>query len=111
MKTLPLLDAAALAMAASLPAYDHTPYLVPSNFAPRAGQTIAMEASFAETFFVPETAFDDSQFTVTGPDGKDAPLVSQVMRTRTVAEYTLPAGTGTYRVSTGPRLGAPFRTW
>ena len=60
MKTLSLLAAAALAMAASLPAYAHTPYLVPSSFAPRAGQTIAVDASFAETFFVPETAFDDT---------------------------------------------------
>ena len=111
MKTFSLLAAAALAMAASLPAYAHTPYLVPSSFAPRAGQTIAVDASFAETFFVPETAFDDSQFTVTGPDGTQAPLASQVMKTRTVAEYTLPAGTGTYRLSTGPRLGALFRTW
>ncbi|MBK0010882.1 DUF4198 domain-containing protein [Stenotrophomonas sp. S41] len=111
MKTLSLLAAAALAMAASLPAHAHTPYLVPSNFAPRARQTVAIDASFAETFFVPETAFDDSQFTVTSPDGKQAPLASQVMKTRTVAEYTLPAGTGTYRLSTGQRLGALFRTW
>lgn len=50
MKTLTLLATAALALAASLPASAHTPYLVPSNFAPRAGQTIALDASFAETF-------------------------------------------------------------
>lgn len=111
MKTASLLATATLALAVSLPASAHTPYLVPSNFAPRAGQTITLDASFAETFFVPEAAFDDSQFTVTGPDGAEAPLASQVMKTRTVAEYTLPAGTGTYRLSTGPRLGALFRTW
>lgn len=111
MKTAFLLATAALALAVSLPASAHTPYVVPSNFAPRAGQTLALDASFAETFFVPEAAFDDSQFTVTGPDGAEAPLASQVMKTRTVAEYTLPAGSGTYRISTGPRLGALFRTW
>lgn len=111
MKTASLLATAALALAVSLPASAHTPYLVPSNFAPRAGQTIALDASFAEAFFVPEAAFDDSQFTVIGPDGAEAPLASQVMKTRTVAEYTLPTGTGTYRISTGPRLGALFRTW
>ncbi|MGF6416875.1 putative GH25 family protein [Stenotrophomonas sp. AN71] len=111
MKTAFLMATAALALAVSLPASAHTPYLVPSNVAPRAGQTIALDASFAETFFVPEAAFDGSQFTVTGPDGAEAPLPSQVMKTRTVAEYTLPAGTGTYRISTGPRLGALFRTW
>ncbi|HHA2747724.1 TPA: DUF4198 domain-containing protein [Stenotrophomonas maltophilia] len=111
MKTAFLMATAALALAVSLPASAHTPYVVPSNFAPRAGQTIALDASFAETFFVPETAFDDSQFTVTGPDGSEAPLASQVMKTRTVAEYTMPAGKGTYRISTGQRLGALFRTW
>ncbi len=111
MKTTSLLVTAALALAVSLPASAHTPYVVPSNFAPRAGQTIAVDASFAETFFVPEAAFDQSQFTVTGPDGAEAPLAAQVMKTRTVAEYTLSAGTGTYRISTGPRLGALFRTW
>lgn len=111
MKTASLLATAALALAVSLPASAHTPYLVPSNFAPRAGQTIALDASFAEAFFVPEAAFDGSQFTVTGPDGAESPLASQAMKTRAVAEYTLPAGTGTYRISTGPRLGALFRTW
>ena len=111
MKTLTLIAATALALAASLPASAHTPYLVPSNFAPRAGQTIALDASFAETFFVPETAFDGSRFGVTGPDGVESALASQTMKTRTVAEYTLPTGAGTYRLSTGPRLGALFRTW
>ncbi|AWT14934.1 MULTISPECIES: DUF4198 domain-containing protein [Stenotrophomonas] len=111
MKTLTLLATAALALAASLPASAHTPYLVPSNFAPRAGQTIALDASFAETFFVPETAFDGSHFSVVAPDGTESALASQAMKTRTVAEYTLPAGSGTYRLSTGPRLGALFRTW
>lgn len=111
MKTLSLLAGAALALAASLPAHAHTPYLSPSTYAPRAGQMVALDASFAEVFFVPETAFDDSQFSVTGPDGRTAVLPAQVMKTRTVAEYTLPAGTGTYRLSTGQRLGALFRKW
>lgn len=111
MKTASLMVTAALALAVSLPASAHTPYLVPSSFVPRAGQTIALDASFADVFFVPESAFDDSQFTVTSPDGSEAPLASQVMKTRTVAEYTLPAGAGTYRIGTGPRLGALFRTW
>ncbi len=109
MKPLPLLAAAALCAAA--PALAHTPYLVPSDFAPRAGQTVALDAAFAEAFFVPEAAFDDSRFEVTLPDGRTAALAAQTMKTRTVAEYTLPPGTGTYRLGTGPRLGARFRTW
>lgn len=91
----------------------HTPYLAPSTFAPRAGDTVALDASFAETFFVPETVFDNSHFTVTGPDGKEVALDGvQLLKVRAVGEYTLPKGTaGTYRFSTGPRLGALFRTW
>lgn len=101
---------AMLLLAASASA--HTPYLAPSDFAPRAGQTVTLDASFAETFFVPEVAFDDSRFEVTGPDGASAaPTSVQVLKTRTVAEHTLGQQTGTYRFSTGLRLGAQFRTW
>ncbi len=110
MKPLTILAAAVIGIAPS--AWAHTPYLVPSDFAPRAGQTVALDASFSETFFVPEVAFDDSQFSVTTPDGRTSPLVSQAMKTRTIAEYALPKdAAGTYRLSTGTRLGALFRTW
>lgn len=112
MKPLTLLAAAVLGATSIFAASAHTPYLVPSDFAPRAGQTVALDASFAETFFVPEAAFDDSRFAIFRPDGGSAaPDAVHAMKTRTVAEYTLPPGTGTYRLSTGPRLGARFRTW
>lgn len=104
--------AAVLACATVSTATAHTPYLAPSNFAPRAGETIALDAAFAETFFVPEAVFDKSQFSVTGPDGKAvAPTTLQVLKTRSVVEHTLPPGTGTYRFSSGTRLGAQFRSW
>lgn len=108
-----LLLAGVLSWGVMHPAFAHTPYLAPSDFAPRAGQTIAMDASFAETFFTPEVAFDGSRFSVTTPEGREtAPDMVHVMKTRTVAEYTLPANAkGTYRLGTGPRLGALFRTW
>lgn len=101
--------ASAFAAAASA----HTPYLAPSTYAPRAGETLALDAAFAETFFVPEAVFDNSRFSVTGPDGKEVPLDTvHLLKTRAVAEHTLPKDkSGTYRLSTGPRLGALFRTW
>ena len=90
----------------------HTPYLLPSSFAPQAGDTIALDASFSETFFVPEAAFDGSTFEVIGPDGTSvAPDKVQTFKVRTVAEHTLPKTPGTYRFSTGPRGGARFLTW
>lgn len=108
-----LLLAGALSWGVMHPAFAHTPYLVPSDFAPRAGQTIALDAAFAETFFTPEVAFDGSPFSVTTPGGREtSPDAVHVMKTRAVAEYTLPANAkGTYRLSTGPRPGALFRTW
>ncbi len=108
-----LLLAGALSWGVVHSASAHTPYLAPSDFAPRAGQTVALDAAFAETFFVPEVAFDGSRFAITAPSGTQAaPDAVHVMKTRTVAEYTLPADAkGTYRLSTGPRLGALFRTW
>lgn len=110
MRPLTLLAGALFGTAVTASA--HTPYLAPSDFAPREGQTIALDAAFAETFLVPEVAFDDSRFAVTRPDGSLAAMDAvQTMKTRTVAEYTLPAGHGSYRLSTGPRLGARFRTW
>ena len=111
MKPLSLL-AGLLACAATFTASAHTPYLAPSEFAPAAGATIAFDASFAETFFVPESAFDNSRFSVTGPDGKSlAPDALHAFKLRIAGEHTLPKTPGTYRLSTGPRLGALFRTW
>lgn len=111
MRLAPLL-AGALASAFIAAASAHTPYLAPSNFAPRGGETVALDAAFAETFFVPEAAFDNSRFSVTGPDGREtAPDAVHLLKTRAVAEHTLPKAPGTYRFSAGPRLGATFRTW
>ncbi|MCC4600464.1 DUF4198 domain-containing protein [Xanthomonas melonis] len=104
------LTLSALLLAASASA--HTPYLAPSTFAPQPGQTVTLDAAFAETFFVPEAAFDQSRFSITGPDGGDtAPSRVQGFDTRTVVEHTLGKQAGTYRFSTGLRVGAQFRTW
>lgn len=108
----PLRPFALLLAFAATAASAHTPYLVPSDFAPQPGATIALDASFAETFFVPDTAFDDSRFEVIGPDGKSlSPDKVQLFKLRTVVEHTLPQTHGTYRFSTGPRYGARFLTW
>lgn len=111
MRLLPLLAGIVTAVCAATAAA-HTPYLAPSNFAPRGGETIALDASFAETFFIPESAFDNSRFSVTAPDGVEAaPDAVHLLKTRAVVEHTLPKASGTYRFSTGPRHGALFRTW
>ncbi len=103
---------ALLLAAVALPAAAHTPFLAPTSFDVREGGTVSLDAAFAEAFFVPEVAFDNSEFVVTDPSGRTrAAETVQRLRTRTVVEHTLDAGKGTYRFSTGPRLGALFRTW
>lgn len=102
-----LLSAAAIAPAVLA----HTPYLAPTHFEPVRGGYVSFDAAFAEEFFVPEVVFDNSAPAVLGPDGERRPF-DQVLslKTRLVLEHQLPAE-GTYRFSTGPRLGAVFRTW
>lgn len=101
-----------LLFACCLSAHAHTPYLAPCSFDPMNGDLVTLDASFGEVFFVPEVAFDNSEFVVVNPDGRTAPIDTvQRLKTRAVAEHRLAAGKGTYRFSTGPRLGAIFRTW
>lgn len=104
--------AAVLAVLA-MPAAAHTPYFAPATFQVQPGATITLDASFSEAFFVPEAAFDDSHFMITGPDGRQfAPERVVPLNTRVVVEHALPKDAkGTYRFSTGERLGAVFRTW
>ncbi len=103
---------ALLFLATVLPAAAHTPYLVPASFSAREGDTVTLDAAFAGAFFVPEVAFDNSTCMVTLPTGQSRPVGTvQRLKTRTVLEDVLDAGKGTYRFSTGPRLGALFRVW
>ncbi|WP_116367815.1 DUF4198 domain-containing protein [Parahaliea mediterranea] len=92
-------------VALSTPALGHTPYLAPNTFEPLNGTIITLDAAFAEHFFVPEVAFDNDKYTVRHPDGSEhAPDTLSVMKTRAVLEHTL-ADEGTYRFSTGRRMG------
>ncbi|BFM08814.1 DUF4198 domain-containing protein [Halioxenophilus aromaticivorans] len=98
--------ACALLLAATSQA--HTPYLSPTSFEPVMGKMITLDASFAERFYIPESAFNNSDFLVIGPDGKSsAPDTLSELKTRTVIEHEL-SQEGTYRFTTGARLGATF---
>lgn len=90
------------------PAYAHTPYLVPVTAEASMGNMVSLDASFAEVFFVPEAAFNNSEFFVIKPDGERAvPATVVPLKTRVVVEQALEAE-GTYRFSTGSRMGAVF---
>lgn len=110
MKSLSLCAGALLAFAVSA-VEAHTPYLAPASFEPMNGDLVTLDAAFGEHFFVPEVVFDNSEFVVIDPAGKTSPVNTvQRLKTRAVVEHTLD-GKGTYRFSSGRRLGAVFRTW
>jgi uncharacterized GH25 family protein len=91
--------------------FGHTPYLKPLSFEPSRGGIVTLDASFAEKFFVPEVAFANSIYLVTQPDGKTiTPDFMSQLKTRVVVEHKLEED-GTYRFSTGKRLGRVFKTY
>ncbi|WP_337880921.1 DUF4198 domain-containing protein [Rheinheimera sp.] len=95
---------------ASAAAVAHTPYLAPESFEP-VNNWVTLDAAFAEKFFLPEVKFDQSEFSVTQPDGqKVKPSELFVGKTRTMLAHEVKAE-GTYRFSTGQRYGAVFRSW
>ena len=59
-----------------------------------------------------DVAFGDTALSIVTPQGERIPFGDiHQFKQRTVAEQKLPDEKGTYRLSTGPRLGAVFRTW
>ncbi|MFC4656579.1 DUF4198 domain-containing protein [Rheinheimera marina] len=95
---------------ASTAAVAHTPYLAPASFEP-VNNWVTLDAAFAEKFFLPEVKFDQSEFSVTQPDGQQVkPKELFLGKTRTMLAHELTAE-GTYRFSTGQRYGAVFRSW
>jgi len=110
---------AALSLA-SLTAQAHTPYLVPSLVhTSNRRPIISLEVSATHNFFIPDGAFVDSTFSVTRPNGSvytipESDVHKLIVRTVVEHKIEVPEGedpAGTYRVVSGPRVGAPSRTW
>lgn len=95
----------------SLTVLAHTPYLKPLSFEPQRANTVTLDASFAERFFVPEAAISHAPFEVIGPDGAKQAVDTVVnLESRNVLEHKL-SEDGTYKFSTGHRYGPIFRTY
>ncbi len=102
----PLLAApfAVLALAAC-PALAHTSYMLPSTFDATDMPLVTVESSFTEDFFAPQIAVDAEDFHVLAPDGSRAEFETVTpLRQIVVLEAGLDAD-GTYRLTTGERLG------
>jgi uncharacterized GH25 family protein len=113
MKRPPLLHTLLTASCfVALTAHAHTPFLLPNSFDIQPKEMIGVDAGFTEKFFVSDVAFGDTAFSIVTPEGARIPFGDiHQFKQRTVAEQKLPDEKGTYRLSTGPRLGAVFRTW
>ncbi|KDC51477.1 MULTISPECIES: DUF4198 domain-containing protein [Pseudoalteromonas] len=91
--------------------YAHTPYLAPYSFDESSQDNVTLDAAFAEKFFVPELAFNNSIFTVITPNGETINPDNVVkLHLRMVVEHQLKEE-GTYRFSTGKRLGRVFKMY
>ena len=98
--------AAAMAvLGLSAPAQAHMPYVLPTLFDVSKGDHVTVESAFAEDAFVPELAMRDAPFHLVRPDGSTAAIGAVTyLRDLSVFEADLKED-GTYRVSTGQRLG------
>lgn len=87
----------------------HTPFLAPVSFEPAHDQWVSLDAGFAEVFFQSDVAFDNGKFQVLTPsDQWQSPTRYEEFKTRSLVEYQLKEK-GTYRFTTGSRLGSVFR--
>jgi uncharacterized GH25 family protein len=98
------------ALALSAPAAAHTSYLMPSAFSTARADVVTLQASFAEDFyFRPEVAVESQDFHLYRPDGRrDSYDTVQTLRQVTMLESDL-TEEGTYRFTTGERLGRTTR--
>ena len=97
---------AAFAALFTLPAAQaHTSYLLPTVFTTSEGSFVTLHASFTEDFFVPEIAVLSDDYHIVRPDGSrdDYQSITE-FRQMVVLESPLEEE-GTYRFTTGARLG------
>jgi len=91
-------------LGASSVAHAHSPYLLPNVFDIVERKHVTVEASFTETFFVPDIAMKADDYHVVGPDGTKRSLTP--VYTQDLALIEAPTlAQGTYRISTGQRSG------
>ncbi|MEE4453293.1 DUF4198 domain-containing protein [Novosphingobium resinovorum] len=103
-----LLCAAASATALGIApgaALAHTSYLLPKVFAANTEKMVTIESAFAETFFRPEVPVDSSDYHVVLPDGSRGSFQSITPLKQLVILESPIEAEGTYRFTTGVRLG------
>ena len=83
----------------------HAPFIQPLNFAPSRDYVTVLGGMHEETVFVPDFALRPGDFWVVGPDGVRTKLEGQAtLKGVSAVDVPLPAP-GTYRITTGDRVG------
>jgi uncharacterized GH25 family protein len=103
MKSLSI-AAAAVAIAAAAPAQAHMPYLLPNLFDVTKRDHVTVQAAFTETPFIADVAMRSADFRAEGPGGAQPAVQVVYLKDVAMFEAALPSD-GTYRVSSGERLG------
>lgn len=83
----------------------HVGFLLPNSFAPEAGQEVTVIAAFTDSFPNPEIALRSDGFALVAPDGDERRLEPQAVISSMSVLVATPHAPGTYRITTGERLG------
>jgi hypothetical protein len=78
--------------------------LLPNAFDATDRKLVTVQGSFTEEFFVPDVAMKSDDYHVIAPDGSKSPLKPIYTQDLTILEAPMGAN-GTYRISTGQRMG------
>jgi hypothetical protein len=95
----------ALALVFALPASADTSYLRPNWFITATDELVTVQSSFTESFSNPAVGVKSDAWTVIGPDGAKAAFRTKSELTQLTALEAETKTNGTYRLSTGERLG------
>ncbi len=95
----------ALAIMLAPTAVADTSYLRPNWFTTATDDLVTVQSSFTESFSNPANGVKSEAWTVIGPDGAKAAFKTKVELTQLTALEAETKTSGTYRLSTGERLG------
>ena len=104
IRAIPLALLAGVMIGLTTTAAAHSPYLLPNVFDVGERKYVTVEASFTETFFVPDVAMKADDYHVVSPDGTKHAVAPVYTQDLTILEVPTTAR-GTYRISTGERRG------
>lgn len=93
------------ALASGVPANADTSYLKPNFFTTANADIVTVQSSFTEDFPNPSVAVKSEAWTVIGPDGKALKFDTVQPFTQVTILEAATKANGTYRLSTGERLG------